>query len=248
MINYMRRDKERGYTLLELSLAITFLAFIVVFIVAIIMTMVGIYNKSIALSQINNAGQQIMTDLNGARFGGDVAQTISGPNGGRLCVNGITYLWNQSTDHKSFPASPYNHGPTSNGPQSLVRVFDPTAELCSPSATNSAEPAEQIDALPSSSKIDKSTISIILGQTVIIQSFTVDLSNVALPRISMTISTAGNNAPAYWNGNQWTNLTGGIQSNSSAPTGSNVTRLRCGTNQYCGFAKYDMIIYQRNRL
>lgn len=233
-------NNERGFTLMELSLAITFLAFIVVFIVAIIMTMVGIYNKSIALSQMNNAGQQVMTDLNGARFGGDVAQSISGANGGRLCVNGVTYLWNQSTDHKSFPSSPYNHGLTIGNPQSLIRVLDPTAELCS-------NPTEQLDSLLSSTKIDRSTISVILGQTVIIQSFTVNLSNAALPQISMTISTADKNAPAFWNGSQWTNLTGGIQATDSAPP-NHLINLRCGTNQYCSFAKYDLTVYQRNHL
>ncbi|MFZ2560429.1 MAG: hypothetical protein WAW91_02250 [Candidatus Nanoperiomorbaceae bacterium] len=237
---HSRHDGNGGYTMIEMSLAMTVLAFIMIFIVTIIMTMVNIYNKSIALSQMGNAGQQIMTDMNSARFSGGSAATVSYSNGGRICANGVSYLWNQSTDHQTFASAPQNVMPD-NSSQSLIRVLDPQAELCK-------NQNETLTSLPSSSSINLNNVSIIIGSTVIIQSMTasVQATNSSLLQISVVISTAGGNAPAYWNGNQWTgNLSNNsVHQNDSGPSAG--IPLRCGTNQFCGFATYNFVIYQRS--
>ena len=181
----VQADKRaKGFTLVELSLAITFLAFIVLFIVIVIMQMINIYNKSVSLSQMNQAGRQIMSDLNGgARFSAAKPVRLTQTNGGRLCLGGTSYIWNIGD-----PTVPANTFSGTNPPKlRLVRVKDSTGQYC---ADSSRQPS-----------LNSSDVTVLVGANVLVQDFKISLNGstggiVNLVSVGLVLSTAGNGAPS----------------------------------------------------
>ncbi len=193
-------ERESGFTLIELSLAMTFLAFIVLFVVTMIMQMINVYNKSIALSQMNQTGRQIMSDLNnGARFSSSIVN-----NSGRMCVGGTTYIWNIGT-------ATTNKFTDAGAPAlRLVRVRDVTGLYCS-------SPSK----MPT---LNDANTTVIVGQNILVQAFDITSSSDSkLLRANVVLSTGGANAPE----------------------GSVAAGLTCRNNDFCAFATYNFVIYQR---
>ena len=221
----IRENRDRGFTLVELSLAMTFLAFIILFVVTMIMQMINIYNKSISLSQMNQSGRQIMSDLNnGARFGSGAI--TSKPDSNRLCVGGVSYIWNTASDltptgdptPQIHAKNWFNEDSANSDNLHLVRIKDGTAAYC-----------KDLTKMPP--KTDTG-LTVIVGKNVLIQRFAVDTGDKdKLLRVNVTLSTAGNNAPTGTADNPTTD----------SPAGS----LKCETNNFCAFANYNFIIYRR---
>ena len=209
---------EKGFTLIELSLAMAFLAFIMLFIVAMIVQMINIYNKSISLSQMNQASRQIMSDLNsGARFTSAAASVVQS-GGGRLCAGGVSYIWNiglRATDVQTnyFVTSVGGTTRDTNTALRLVRIDnDSQAIYC---INPSRMPV-----------LDDANTIVLVGANVLVQNFAIDFGgnngNNGLMRLDLVLSTSGNNAPS----------------------GSLASGFTCGNNNFCAFSSYKMIIYQ----
>jgi prepilin-type N-terminal cleavage/methylation domain-containing protein len=65
----MNSQKERGFTIVELLLALSLLSFIMVFALVILTQLIATYNKSLTLTQINQAIRQLDNDVaKGLRF------------------------------------------------------------------------------------------------------------------------------------------------------------------------------------
>ena len=213
------RESEGGFTLLELSLAMTFLAFIMLFVITMIMQMINIYNKSVSLSQMNQAGRQIMSDLTGsARFTAD-PKSVSQTNAGRLCVGGASYIWNNavvpsSGGNRSAVATTNSYSDSAGTALSLIRVNDPSGSYC---VTPTQMPA-----------LNSNTTSVIVGSNVLVQYMGVDTTTVPkMIKVTVILSTAGSNAP------------------SGDASGGDVSKLKCDNNNFCAFATYNFVIYQR---
>jgi len=56
-------DKQSGFTLIEVSTALIFVGFIIFILAATTVNIVRSYNKGIWLAQINQAGQQMNSDI-----------------------------------------------------------------------------------------------------------------------------------------------------------------------------------------
>jgi len=178
----LTENNKKGFTLVELSLALTFLAFIMLFVVIMILRMMNIYNKSVALSHMNQAGRQIMTDLGGSVRFSNSAVYVEQTSGGRLCVGGASYIWN-------IKESTTNKFQDNNSALRLVRVSDPMQQYCSDAAM-----------MPSSK--DAKTNSLV-GTNVLVQNFDVETgggSGNVMVRANVTLSTAGNNQPEVQDG------------------------------------------------
>ena len=223
------KEKDGGFTLIELSLALVFLAFIMLFIITLIMQMIDIYNKSIALSQMNNAGQELMTDLNNNAFGGTIAN-----NSNRLCINGNSYVWNYRGQTGTFGGS-------------LVRVTDPNATLCAtPSRTAPIQCINntKITSGTCDSNTPASDVSIVVSSNIWIQQMAITSSaGSPLASVKMTVSTGGNNAP-FLRSNSAT------KANAANSTNYDASALTClgknaGSNNFCAFANYQLMVYQR---
>lgn len=137
---------NRGFTLIELMLAMTFIS---VLLVAIAMTTIqisNIYNKGITLREVNQVGRSLSDELQRSIASStpfDVTPKVDGSQatatskyvmrdgGGRLCLGSYTYAWNYGkalTGGAGAPAvfNTYDN----NTPVRFVKVTDASGELC----------------------------------------------------------------------------------------------------------------------
>jgi type II secretory pathway pseudopilin PulG len=154
----MSHDKTTGFTLIELMLAMTFIA---VLLMAIAMTTIqigNIYNKGITLREVNQAGRTISDDLQrsiATAVPFDVTKKVDDSpatlnskyvvrdDGGRLCLGRYTYVWNYGKSiAKVSGATPYNTYFKAGDPSvtgeavRFAKVTDPDGSLCADPAAN----------------------------------------------------------------------------------------------------------------
>lgn len=152
----MSHDKTNGFTLIELMLAMTFIA---VLLMAIAMTTIqigNIYNKGITLREVNQAGRAISDELQRSIASAspfdvtpridDSPTTVNSKyivrdGGGRLCLGRYTYAWNNGKALAETPGGPdiYNNYKNADGsltPVRFAKVADSDAALCTNPALN----------------------------------------------------------------------------------------------------------------
>lgn len=133
-------NKTKGFTLIELMLAMAFVAFLLVAIAMTVIQIGNIYNRGLALKNINQAGRSIVDELKrgiGQSSKFSIVSTDSdnqfiniGPNkGGRLCLGSVSYIWNYGEAINDGLAI-RNTYVNNNGDIRFVKVLDPTAEYC----------------------------------------------------------------------------------------------------------------------
>lgn len=172
--NLQHIDKHAdGFTLIELLLAMTGIAFLLLFVVFGIVHVTGLYTKGVAIRDINQVGRQLTEDVSrDLRYGGAVR--TGGTN--RICVGNKSYIWNSSRI------------------QSDVNVYDDPVNGNPPVTFAVAQDTSYCD--NPSKKVSKNTESV-LGPLVMLQEFEVKQPNLSIPvyDIKMVFSTAGSNAP-----------------------------------------------------
>ena len=155
----MSHVKTKGFTLIELMLAMTFIA---VLMMAIAMTTIqigNIYNKGITLREVNQAGRTISDDLQrsiATAVPFDVTKKVDDSpatlnskyvvrdGGGRLCLGRYTYAWNygKSIAKVSGAAPVYNTYFKAGDPSvtgeavRFAKIADPNGYLCADPAAN----------------------------------------------------------------------------------------------------------------
>lgn len=236
-------DKQSGFTLIEVSTALIFVGFIIFILAATTVNIVRSYNKGIWLAQINQAGQQMNSDIGDkARY--SPAATVT--KNRRMCINGVSYLWNTQKDIDGDPGNNrYSDGPGT--PIRLARIDDPGGDYC-------INPTKQ-PKLPS----DDSNVHILLGRGATIQEFKVEEQKAGAPllTISVVVSTEGANRPYKVSldksGKYKEDMTNGtwqcgdlIDSNNNNMFDNNEV-FTPAKNQYCSFAKYTFTVYERSR-
>jgi len=142
----MNQDKNSGFTIIELMLAMTFIS---VLLVAIAMTTIqisNIYNKGITLREVNQVGRAVSNELQRSIASAtpfDVTPRVdNSPNtasskyvvrdgGGRLCLDNYTYAWNYGSALAGGEGAPavFNKF-DDNSPVRFVKVADPSGALC----------------------------------------------------------------------------------------------------------------------
>ena len=235
-------DKQSGFTLIEVSTALIFVGFIIFILAATTVNIVRSYNKGIWLAQINQAGQQMNSDIGDkARY--SPAATVTSNR--RMCINGVSYLWNTQQD---IDNGKQGHNVYSDGiPIRLARIDDHSGEYCS--NTN-----KQPD-LPSTD----SKVHILLGRGATIQEFEVkQKADVPLLTISVVVSTEGANRPykvSLVNGSDKykEDMANGTWQCGDFIDKNNNNKFDEGDftpakNQYCSFAKYTFTVYERSRI
>lgn len=238
-------DKQGGFTLIEVSTALIFVGFIIFILAATTVNIVRSYNKGIWLAQINQAGQQMNSDIGDkARY--SPAATVDTINR-RMCINGVSYLWNtqQDIDNSNGGDNVYSD----KTPIRLARIDDPKGEYCS----NSTKHPD----LPSIN----SNVHILLGRGATIQEFKVEEQKAGAPllTISVVVSTEGANRPykvSLVNGSdkykedmangtwQCGDFIDDHPSNGKLDEGE----FTPAKNQYCSFAKYTFTVYERSKI
>ena len=247
--------RQRGFTLVEVSLALIFVAVIIAVLAATTVNITRSYNKGIWLSQINQAGQQLNTDIGDKARYSAVAKVDNEHR--RLCISGVSYLWNTESDLDSSTGFKNTYS-DSGSDYSLVRVEDPNSDYC-------ADPT----LMPSSSD---DSVRTLLARGAAIQAFDViqgvtgsgdaeENSNIPLLTVSTVISTEGANRPVrvYSDGSGLRIDANGTRSDSSWQCGDwyddgdtpgkvdNNDHFEAAENQYCSFAEYNITVYERSR-
>lgn len=239
-------DKQSGFTLIEVSTALIFVGFIIFILAATTVNIVRSYNKGIWLAQINQAGQQMNSDIGDKARYSPAATVKTGER--RMCINGVSYLWNtqQDIDKNKQGDNVYSDGAWT--PIRLARIDDPNGEYCN-------KPTKRPE-LPSVNP----NVHILLGRGATIQEFKVEEQKAGAPllTISVVVSTEGANRPYKValdkvSGKYKEDMTSGTwqcgdfiddhPSNGKLDEGE----FTPAKNQYCSFAKYTFTVYERSR-
>lgn len=240
-------DKQSGFTLIEVSTALIFVGFIIFILAATTVNIVRSYNKGIWLAQINQAGQQMNSDIGDkARY--SPAATVKAKER-RMCINGVSYLWNTQKDIDNGQLGGNVYFGSGGTPIRLARIDDPKGEYC-------GDPTKR-PKLPS----DDSNVHILLGRGATIQEFKVEEQKAGAPllTISVVVSTEGANRPykvSLVNGSdkykedmangtwQCGDFIDDHPSNGKLDEGE----FTPAKNQYCSFAKYTFTVYERSKI
>lgn len=96
-MNHVNKPSQKGFTIVELTLAMAFIAMLLLAI-ALLTSQIGtIYNKGLTLKAVNDAGTFISRDIQQTLNTAASSQVmyVSGDgSGGRLCANNMVYAWN----------------------------------------------------------------------------------------------------------------------------------------------------------
>lgn len=132
---------KNGFTLIELMLAMSFVAGLLVAIALTVIQISNIYNRGITLKEINQAGRSLSSDVQRSitSTSSFTIENVAGSKyidrswGGRLCLGQYSYVWNYGK--ALFENNPNIN--TYNGSAAkinFVKVADPNGTYCADTA------------------------------------------------------------------------------------------------------------------
>ncbi len=99
---------NRGFTLVELTLAMTYISMLMLSIAMLTLQISSIYNQGLTLRDVDQIGQSVTSDMQRTLSTSSQSKvsTALRNDGGRLCAGGVVYAWNYGndidTDHTVF--------------------------------------------------------------------------------------------------------------------------------------------------
>lgn len=123
--------RKKGFTLVELNLAMVFVALLLLGVAATTIHISKLYHRGVTIKSVNQVGREVVGQLRD-----DIAQAqTDGVNtseiaNGRLCLGGATYLLNSAEKLASGSSDVIRPTPPSE-PIALVKISnDPNSEWC----------------------------------------------------------------------------------------------------------------------
>ncbi|HKX24088.1 MAG TPA: hypothetical protein VJM46_02530 [Candidatus Saccharimonadales bacterium] len=168
-----QQQSQQGFTIVELTLATAFIAFILIFMLSTMVQVMSNYNKGLAVKQINQTARTVEDELSRLIQNTDTtAINTSRIANGRVCLGGVSYVWNI----RNSTTNQY----TSGGPVKFARVNDAGATLCGAG-------------LPA---VNPANASELLSGSIWVQQMNVVVSsNQKLADITISLSTSSPNHP-----------------------------------------------------
>lgn len=131
---------RKGFTLIELMLAMSFLSVLLLAIAMTVIQVSNIYTRGLTLKEVNQAGRAVSADLKSG-ISSSAPFAIPGPKyvqqawGGRLCVGQYSYIWNYGATLSNPSADGTNSNVYSNSTNKIrfVKVPDNSGVYCSSS-------------------------------------------------------------------------------------------------------------------
>lgn len=163
--------KQHGFTIIELTLAMAFIAFMLLFMVGAILQVTRMYVKGSAIRQINQTGRQVIEDMTDSLRKGSNPVYVAGHN--RLCAGGTSYVWNVGdTVTNRFD------GESSSSKLRFISAQDTEGGLCNSPYTT----------------IAKAGSTDLVGPDITVLRFSVSQQgSTPLYTVSLVLSTAGSN-------------------------------------------------------
>src|SRR5690242_17663820 len=134
-MNHVKR-RETGFTIVELMLAMTFIAALLVAIAMTTVQISHIYNKGLTLREVNQAGRAVSEELqrsigSSVPFNVDSASPASRyivrPGGGRLCLGRYSYAWNYGAALRGGGGPAIYNSYDDGSPVRFAKVNDPSS-------------------------------------------------------------------------------------------------------------------------
>jgi hypothetical protein len=138
---------SKGFTLIELMLAMSFVAMLLVAIAMTTIQVSNIYTKGITLREVNQAGRLISDDLQDSVAAAEPftvdtsvsgARYVASDGGGRLCLGLYSYVWNYGKALAEGAGEPDNTYDEGGEPPRFAKVADAGGGLCSAAEDESA--------------------------------------------------------------------------------------------------------------
>lgn len=148
-MNHVKYYKSNGFTLVELSLSMGFVATLLIAIVMTVIQIGNIYNKGITLKEVDQIGRLLSNDIistvsQSASFNIDPSVSnnkfIDQTNGGRLCTSHYSYIWNYGNKINTSPLANLNKYSGNSKIIRFVKVFDNIGNYCKPDPTTGLYP------------------------------------------------------------------------------------------------------------
>ncbi|USN96449.1 MAG: type II secretion system protein [Candidatus Nomurabacteria bacterium] len=189
-------DNRSGFTIIELTLAMTFVSVLLIVIALTVIQIITIYNRGLTMQQVDQAGRAISTDIRQTlsqsqpfsistalclqKQLGACGASANDAYGGRLCTGTYSYVWNLSDSlSHNIHVNVYDNGV--NKEIRFIRVRDNGGRYC-------ANPDAKINESDATQLLDK-------GGHIALQSFNIaeiakdPTTNEALYRVVMEIGT-----------------------------------------------------------
>lgn len=196
-------DNKKGFTLIELMLAMTFISFLLIAIAMTIIQISNTYNHGLTVKDLNQSSRSISTELQRSISQAVPFSIVSGAGnryiqstwGGRLCIGQFSYVWNYGVDInnavKNNNYSNSNLNVYSTNPSTLIRfvkIPDSNATYCIPNVTGKYP---DIDITKATELMNEGDHSLVLHSfSVVSAASAIDTkSNEQLYTITFTIGT-----------------------------------------------------------
>lgn len=92
---------KRGFTLIELMLAMTFISVLLIAIALLVIQISAIYNRGMTLRQVSSAGQSVVADIQRSVQASAADIDTSKVDSGRLCLGNYSYIWNSADSNSN---------------------------------------------------------------------------------------------------------------------------------------------------
>lgn len=191
-----RPSNATGFTIIELMLAMSFVALLLLAIAMVTMQIGHIYNKGITLKQLNQAGRTLTDELQRTIAASRPFEVSTGPDsqfvnqnnlGGRLCLGSYSYVWNKGVALASQTGVQNTYDPAtvpagSTAPIRLIKVSDSGASLC-------ADPNKKIVHSTATELLDSGDRDLVVHDFVIAETARDAVTDQALYAIGLTLGT-----------------------------------------------------------
>lgn len=221
----MYRNKDTGFTLIELMLAMVFVAFILIFISLTLVQMIRIYDKGSSMKQVNQAGRSIIDELSRAvRQQLPSAVDVSNVDAGVLCIDKTMYVWNPL-----YTATGPNTDPTAH----TAVIGDPISGgmMARKTLVSSSDPCERDAAVTGA---DEAVL--LSGRARVLQATA--SSNPSEPRLVKLTFVIGTYASSEFAATPVVNFTTPMKHD-----GTNFSCLPGNDGNYCAFAEFNTVVY-----
>lgn len=138
-MNKLQKRRQSGFTIIELTLAMTTLSIMMLILVLSTMQLVSIFNKGITLKRVNQSGRTVGTELqNSLRYANPTQLNIRQATlaGGTvvtgICTGSTSYIWNIYVKDSSNPDNQLSTSIkySDEAKVGFAKVADPSHEVC----------------------------------------------------------------------------------------------------------------------
>jgi hypothetical protein len=164
-MNRNTSSRLSGFTIVELMIAMAFIALLLLAIASAVIQVGAIYNKGVTMKSVNQAGRLVVGDFKRVVSESEPFDVVASYkphdhnqgsqgtpeyDGGRLCTGQYSYIWNIGKFiDPDIPASQANKyaGSDSDKPLRLIRVRDSGKEYCKDDAAGTIQFADATELL-----------------------------------------------------------------------------------------------------